>query len=115
MESGEKMIDTWYDRHTRDYVIQIKDEDGNQIGEAERVGNKEERDYLIKMIKQETEGMNADNYITLKEWAEKNGITPDTARQRANRGAFQTAKKIGNLWIIDKNEAHIDHRRKEGR
>lgn len=56
-----------------------------------------------------------DNFITLKEWAEKNGITPDTARQRANRGAFQTAKKIGNLWIIDKNEAHIDHRRKEGR
>ena len=55
-----------------------------------------------------------DDYITLKEWAEKNGITPDTARQRANRGAFQTAKKIGNLWIISKDEKLIDHRRKEG-
>lgn len=59
--------------------------------------------------------MAIDDYITLKKWAEKNGITPDTARQRANRGAFQTAKKIGNLWIISKNEQLIDHRRKEDR
>lgn len=58
--------------------------------------------------------MAIDDYITLKEWAEKNGITPDTARQRANRGAFQTAKKIGNLWVISKDEQLIDHRRKEG-
>ena len=56
-----------------------------------------------------------DNFITLKEWAEKNGITPDTARQRANRGIFKTARKIGNLWIIDKDEPLIDHRRKEER
>lgn len=53
-----------------------------------------------------------EDYITLKEWAEKNGIDPATARQRANRGVFQTARKIGNLWIIDKNEPHIDHRKK---
>ena len=59
--------------------------------------------------------MEIENYITLKEWAEKNGITPDTARQRANRGAFQTAKKIGNLWLINKDEQLIDHRRKEER
>lgn len=59
--------------------------------------------------------MGIENYITLKEWAEKNGITPDTARQRANRGAFLTAKKIGNLWIISKDEQLIDHRRKEER
>ena len=51
-------------------------------------------------------------YITLKEWAEKHGIHPDTARQRALRGAFQTARKIGNLWIIDKSEPLIDHRKK---
>jgi hypothetical protein len=58
--------------------------------------------------------MGIENYITLKEWAEKNGITPDTARQRANRGAFQTAKKIGNLGLISKDEPHIDHRKREG-
>lgn len=56
-----------------------------------------------------------DNFITLKEWAEKNGIDPATARQRALRGAFETARKIGNLWIIDKDEPLLDHRRKENK
>ena len=53
------------------------------------------------------------DYITLKEWAEKNGIHPDTARQRALRGAFQTAEKMGNTWVIRADEPLIDHRRKE--
>ena len=56
-----------------------------------------------------------DNFITLKEWAERHGIDPATARQRALRGAFQTARKIGNLWIIDKGEPLVDHRRKDGK
>lgn len=56
--------------------------------------------------------MGLDGYITLKEWAEKNGIHPDTARQRALRGAFTTATKIGNLWIIKSDEALVDHRKK---
>ena len=55
------------------------------------------------------------DYITLKEWAEKNGIHPDTARQRALRGAFQTAEKIGNIWIIKADEQLVDHRRKGGK
>jgi len=56
-----------------------------------------------------------DNFTTLKEWAERHGIDPATARQRALRGAFQTARKIGNLWIIDKDEPLVDHRRKDGK
>lgn len=51
-------------------------------------------------------------FVTLKEWAQAHSIDPATARQRANRGAFQTARKIGNLWIIDPNEPLIDHRKK---
>ena len=47
------MIDSWYDRHTKDYVFQVKDDEGNQIGEAVRVGNKEERDYIIRLMEQE--------------------------------------------------------------
>ena len=71
--------------------------------------------YIARKKRERKRGRNRmDNFITLKEWAEKNGITPDTARQRANRGVLQTAKKIGNLWIIDKDEPLIDHRRKEG-
>lgn len=50
---GTKMIDTWYDRHTKDYVIQVKDDEGNQIGEAVRVGNRQERDNLVRLMEQE--------------------------------------------------------------
>ena len=51
--------------------------------------------------------------IPLKEWAINNGITPDTARQRANRGVFQTAVKMGRDWVIDEDEELIDHRYKK--
>ena len=52
--------------------------------------------------------------ISLGEWAKKNGIHPDTARQRAIRGAFETAYKIGRNWIIDSDEKLVDHRKKKG-
>lgn len=53
------------------------------------------------------------DYVTLKEWAQAHGISPDTARQRALRGAFTTAEKIGDLWVIKKDEPLVDHRRKK--
>lgn len=52
------------------------------------------------------------DYITLKEWAEQHGIDPATARQRALRGSFQTAEKMGTVWVIRKDEPHVDHRRR---
>lgn len=51
--------------------------------------------------------------ISLGEWAKSHGITPTTARQRAERGCFQTAQKIGRNWVIDSEEPLIDFRRKE--
>ena len=48
--------------------------------------------------------------ISLTEYAQLNGIDPATARQRALRGSYQTARKIGRNWVIDKNELHVDHR-----
>lgn len=53
--------------------------------------------------------------ITLKEWAITHGISPATARQKAGRGGFETAKKIGRDWFIDENEEHIDGRVKSGK
>lgn len=53
-------------------------------------------------------------YITLTDWAKAHGIDPATARQRALRGAFETAEKMGRIWIIKENEELIDHRRKGG-
>lgn len=51
--------------------------------------------------------------ISLVEYAELNGIDSATARQRAIRGSFKTARKIGRNWVIDKNELLIDNRKKE--
>lgn len=33
-------VDRWYDRHTKSWVVQLKDEDGNQIGNATYLGLK---------------------------------------------------------------------------
>lgn len=54
-----------------------------------------------------------EDLISLAEWAKINGIDPATARQRALRGAFTTARKIGRNWVIDKNEPLVDHRRND--
>lgn len=53
-----------------------------------------------------------ENLISLGEWAKKNGITPDTARQNALRGKYKTARKIGRNWVIDENEPNTDNRKK---
>ena len=54
------------------------------------------------------------NLIPLKEWAEVNGILSETARQKALRGGFKTATKIGRQWFIDKSEPNTDNRVKSG-
>ena len=47
--------------------------------------------------------------ISLKDWAIKNGITPDTARQKALRGNLP-AQKIGREWLIEEDTVNIDNR-----
>lgn len=66
----------------------------------------------VAMVERGTE-MNIADYISLTEYARLNGITPITARQRAERGAFKTAQKIGRNWVIDKNEPLVDHRKRK--
>lgn len=53
--------------------------------------------------------------ITLKEYALNHNIDPATARQRAIRGAYKTAEKVGRDWLIDADEEHIDGRIKSGK
>ena len=52
--------------------------------------------------------------ITLKEYAERHGRNPATARQKANRGGFLTAQKIGRDWFIDEDEPYADNRETSG-
>lgn len=46
-------IDAWYDRHTRDWCIQLLNKDGYQIGDAYREGTKEGKDHTVASLKEE--------------------------------------------------------------
>ncbi len=50
-------------------------------------------------------------FIPIAEFAEKHGIAPVSARQKAQRGGYMTAKKMGRDWMIDKDEPHTDLRK----
>ena len=52
--------------------------------------------------------------IPLKEYAERLGKNPVTARQKALRGGFKTAQKMGRDWFIDEDEPYGDNRIKSG-
>lgn len=51
--------------------------------------------------------------ITLKEYAARLDKNPDVVRQKALRGTFKTAVKIGRDWLIDEDEPYTDARRKK--
>ena len=53
--------------------------------------------------------------ITLREYAERHGKEPVSVRQKAQRGGFQTAQKLGRDWIIDEDEPYIDGRVTSGK
>lgn len=50
--------------------------------------------------------------ITLKEYAERHGRALATVRQKAYRGGFKTARRVGRDWLIDEDEPLVDNRRK---
>lgn len=51
--------------------------------------------------------------IPLKEWAERVGINPATARQKAGRGSIP-AVKVGRDWLIEEDTPNTDKRVKSG-
>ena len=48
--------------------------------------------------------------ISLNEYAKRHGREASTVRQKALRGGFKTATKIGRDWLIDENEPYVDGR-----
>ena len=50
--------------------------------------------------------------ITLAEYARRHGRALDTVRQKAYRGGFKTARRVGRDWLIDEDEPLVDNRRK---
>jgi hypothetical protein len=51
--------------------------------------------------------------ISLAQYAQKHGRTPDAVRQLTLRGGLRTARKIGRNWVVDSDEPYPDARRKE--
>lgn len=52
--------------------------------------------------------------ISLVEYAERHGKCQESARKMAQRGGFETARKIGRNWVIDSEEPWPDRRVKTG-
>lgn len=53
--------------------------------------------------------------ISLAEYAAKHGKAKISARKLAQRGRFETAKKIGRNWVIEEDEPYPDKRVKSGK
>jgi hypothetical protein len=53
--------------------------------------------------------------ISLAEYAEKHGVAQVTIRNKALKGGFKTAQKIGRNWVIEEDEPYIDNRIKSGK
>lgn len=53
--------------------------------------------------------------ISLAEYAALHGKAQISARKLAQRGRFETAKKIGRNWVIDDAEPWPDSRLKTGK
>lgn len=53
--------------------------------------------------------------ITLKEYAINKGKDLRTLQRKAQTGGFNTAKKMGNIWVIEEDEPFIDRRVKSGK
>lgn len=68
--------------------------------------------HIIKDGKRNTMKIKSVEYISIVEYAEMHGKESSTVRQKALRGGFKTARKIGRNWVIDKNEPYTDLRKK---
>ena len=53
--------------------------------------------------------------ISIAEYAALHGKAAISVQQKARRGGFKTAHKIGHNWVIDSEEPLIDNRVKSGK
>ncbi|MDD2268211.1 MAG: hypothetical protein PHY15_01520 [Eubacteriales bacterium] len=60
-------------------------------------------------------GEPSEDLISLAEYAELHGKAQISVQQKARRGGFKTAKKVGRNWVISKDEPYTDLREKKDR
>ena len=58
--------------------------------------------------------MDLEKYATIKQFAEMNGLLPNTVRKKILRGNLK-AVKVGRDWLIEKDTPYIDGRIKSGK
>ena len=46
-------VEKWYDRHSRNWIVQLLDAEGNQVGNAIYVYTKGEAEREIELLKRE--------------------------------------------------------------
>lgn len=52
--------------------------------------------------------------VTIKQYAERNGLNSENVRHKCQRGSYRTAQKLGRDWLIDDQEPDVDRRVKSG-
>lgn len=58
--------------------------------------------------------INAENLVSLSEYASIHGLPTDTVKSARRQGRFKSAIKIGRNWCVDKNEILTDKRIRNG-
>lgn len=58
--------------------------------------------------------INAENLVSLSEYASIYGLPTDTVKSARRQGRFKSAIKIGRNWCVDKNEVLTDKRIRNG-
>ena len=53
--------------------------------------------------------------ISLSKYAAAHGRSQISVQQKARRGGFETARKIGRNWVIDSDEPYTDRRIRSGK
>ena len=53
--------------------------------------------------------------ISLSKYAAAHGKAAISVQQKARRGGFETARKIGRNWVIDSDEPYTDRRIRSGK
>ena len=52
------------------------------------------------------------DYVTIAEYAKMHDVPANTIKKRIQRNSYNTALKVGNAYILNKNETFTDSRNK---
>ena len=63
LQIGTKTIESWYDQQSRSFVTQLKDQQGNQIGEAAYDGNSKSRTVSVNEFIDDNQLYVCDHYL----------------------------------------------------